>query len=83
MFACVYDHAEKLITLFHAGLKYKYLSIVNSLVLHDPALPERERFVRLVWAGAIVNVIIDWADGDFRESVEKISAYCADLLKVK
>lgn len=83
MFACVYDHAEKLITLFHAGLKYKYLSIVNSLALHDPALPERERFVRLVWAGAIVNVIIDWADGDFRESPEKISAYCADLLKVK
>lgn len=83
MFACVYEHADDLKTLFHAGLKYKYLSIVNSLVLHDPALPEKDRYVRLVWAGAIVNVIIDWADGDFREPTEALSAHCVNLLKVK
>ncbi|MDY2879474.1 MAG: TetR/AcrR family transcriptional regulator [Candidatus Borkfalkiaceae bacterium] len=83
MFERVKEHESDLRTLFRSGLKYKYLSIVNDLVLHDPLISERSRYVRVFWAGAVVNVIIDWIDGGLKESVQNLAAYCTSCLKVK
>jgi len=76
MFTRVEANADILAVLFRAGFKYKYLSIVNNSVLHDPNIPANKKYLRLSWAGSIVNIIIYWIDNNLTESVEDIAKFC-------
>ncbi len=76
MFARVEANADILGLLFRAGFKYKYLSIVNNSVLHNPDISTHKKYLRLVWAGSIVNIIIHWIDNNLAESVSEIAKFC-------
>lgn len=76
MFERVAANSDILDLLFRAGFKYKYLSIVNSSVLHNPDISNSKKYFRLSWAGSIVNIIIYWIDNGLGESVDQIASFC-------
>lgn len=76
MFTRVEANADILSLLFRAGFKYKYLSIINASVLHNPNISTHKKYLRLSWAGSIVNIIIYWIDNNLTESVSEIAQFC-------
>ncbi len=76
MFTRVEANADILSLLFRAGFKYKYLSIINNSVLHNSDAPTNKKYLRLIWAGSIVNIIIYWIDNNLTESVSEIAKFC-------
>lgn len=80
LFRTVQSQEKALRVIFNAGFKYKYLSIINSLVLHDASLPSDKKYLRIMWTGGIMNTLIYWLDSGMQESVEEISAFCHDNL---
>ena len=76
MFERVEANADILSLLFRAGFKYKYLSIINNSVLHNPDIPAEKKYLRLTWAGSIVNIIIYWIDNGLKESITQIAHFC-------
>ena len=76
MFARVEANSDILSLLFRAGFKYKYLSIINNSVLHNPNIPTHKKYLRLTWAGSVVNIIIYWIDNNLHESVGEIAQFC-------
>lgn len=83
LFKCVKENADFLLTLFNAGFKDKYLSIINSLVLHDENIPTTKKYLRVIWTGGIVNTIIYWLENNMQESIEEISKFCNENMTVK
>ena len=63
-------------TLFNAGFRDKYLSIINNLVLQLEGMTSSRKYARIIWAGGIVNIIINWIDNDLDEPVESIAKLC-------
>ncbi|MGN1093766.1 MAG: TetR-like C-terminal domain-containing protein, partial [Candidatus Neoclostridium sp.] len=82
LFECIKQNSEFMITLFKAGFKEKYLSVVNRLVLHDADIPTTKKYLRIIWTGGIVNTIIYWLENDMAETVEEISTFCFDNMSV-
>lgn len=76
LFEGVKKNSELLYLMFKSGFTYKYLSIVNSLVLHRKTLTDTEKYFRLIWAGGIVNIIIYWLNNGMKESIESLAEFC-------
>lgn len=60
--------------------KYRYLSVINGVVLANAHLTEEQRSVRLMWTGAMVNAVIYWFDSGLRLSVEEMASSCYEKL---
>lgn len=60
--------------------KYRYLSVINGVVLANAHLTEEQRSVRLMWTGAMVNAVIYWFDSGLRLSVEEMASTCYEKL---
>ena len=81
MFCVVEYYYDMLVTLFKAGFKYKYLEVINELVLHNPDAPNKDKYKRLIWTGGVVNMIINWVDNGMNESKEKMAEYANEYTK--
>ncbi len=81
MFCTVEKNAPMLMTLFDAGFEYKYLQLINELVLHNPAVPNKDKYKRLIWTGGIVNMIIEWVKGGMKESKEEMAEFANEYTK--
>lgn len=75
------EFSNTLLLVFRAGFKYKYISIINGIVLHNPYISDKQRYARLMWSGGMTNVIIDWLENNMRVSVEELAEYCFNLFK--
>lgn len=75
--------AKELLLIFKAGdsFKYKYITIINNLVLHNPDISEKKRYSRLMWSGGVVNVIIDWIENGMKTPIEELANYCLNSFK--
>lgn len=82
LFECIKENSEYLTTLFNAGFKEKYLAIINNLVLHDSNIATTKKYLRIIWAGGIVNTIIYWIEHNMQESVEEIAKFCDENMSV-
>lgn len=82
LFKIIKDNVEFLKIIFDAGFKYKYLSVVNRLVLHDQSISADKKYLRIIWAGGIVNTLIYWLDNDMKDSVEAVAKLCFDNMSV-
>lgn len=82
LFESVKQNSEFLTTLFKAGFKEKYLSIINDIVLHNPDIPTTKKYMRIIWAGGIVNAIIFWLENNMQEPIEEIAKFCNDNMSV-
>ncbi len=81
MFCVIEQYSEMLQLLFDAGFQYKYLTVVNELVLHNPAIENKDKYKRLIWTGAIVNVLIEWVEGGMVEPKEEMAKICLEYTK--
>lgn len=82
MFTTAKEAAFELTTIFKAGFKYEYLSIINNIVLHNDSLSSDKRYMRLMWAGGIVNTIIYWIESGMKEPINEIATFCYNNLSV-
>ena len=80
LFEEIYLYSTVLRIFFKAGFKYKYLSIINELVLHDSNISTHEKYLRLTWAGGLVNAIISWIDERMTTPVRDIAEVCNKTL---
>lgn len=82
MFEIIKEDEYYLKTIFNAGFNYEYLKIITDLVLHDKTISSTKTYMRLIWAGGIVNAIFHWLETDMEVSIEEISKFCFDNLSV-
>lgn len=82
LFMCVKENADFLLTLFNAGFQGKYLSIINDIVLHNKNIPSTKKYLRIIWAGGIVNTVISWVEDGMKEDIEEIADFCFQNLSV-
>lgn len=67
--------------MFKAGFKYRYIEMINELVLHNArTLSNKEKYNRILWAGGIVNCIIMWIDTDLTETSHELANFCYNKL---
>ncbi len=77
LFYTVEDNKDFLKLMFNAEFKYRYLEMINELVLHNiNNISLEEKNYRLLWAGGIVNRIIQWIDDELLESPEELASFC-------
>lgn len=76
LFNATKNDYDILFLIFKSGFKYKYISIINALVLENPNLTNANRCSRLMWAGGIVNVMIDWVESGMSTPLVDVANYC-------
>lgn len=82
MFECIKEDNMYLRTIFNANFEFEYLSAINDLVLHDETISPTNRYLRLMWAGGVVNTIIYWLESDMKDSVLEMATFCYNNLSV-
>ena len=82
MFECIKENNRYLRTIFNADFKFEYLSAINDLVLHDDSILPTDKYLRLMWAGGIVNTIIYWIESDMQDSIVEMAQFCDNNLSV-
>lgn len=82
MFECIKENNRYLKTIFNADFKFEYLSAINDLVLHDDSILPIDKYLRLMWAGGIVNTIIYWLESDMQDSIVEMAQFCDNNLSV-
>lgn len=78
LFEYIKASSPTLMLIFEAGYKHRYLSIVNDIALKDKTLSEKMKYQRLMWAGAIVNVAINWIDSGLKDDIYKMARFCLE-----
>ena len=82
----MFDYAKEnhynLKTIFDAGFKYEYLATITDIVLHDKDISSDIKYLRVMWAGGIINTIIFWLERGMKESVDEIANFCYNNLSV-
>lgn len=77
LFYTIQNNKTFLKLMFDANFKYRYLSMINDLVLHNiNNITTEEKNMRILWAGGIVNRIIKWIEDDLLESPEELAIFC-------
>ena len=62
--------------------KFEYLSAINDLVLHDGSISSTDKYLRLMWAGGVVNTIIYWVESNMNDSIIEMANFCYNNLSV-
>lgn len=76
MFRFVEEKSDILEPIFAAGYHDKYLQMVNSSVLRLSALSDEEKYLALLWTGAIINATVYWLKCGMKETPEQMASYC-------
>lgn len=76
LFDMVKERANVLKPIFGAGFQNKYLELVNSVILRHSNMPYEETYLRLIFAGGVVNTIVYWLATDMKEPPEVIAELC-------
>lgn len=82
LFTAVKTDSDFLVTLFNAGFKEKYLSVINAMVLHDVNISSTKKYLRIIWAGGLVNTLMFWIENGMSEPVEDIAKFCFENMSV-
>ncbi len=82
MFDCIKEDEFYLKTIFNAGFKHEYLSIMNELVLHNPTVTTENKYLRIIWSGGMANVIIQWIEDGAAVPTKEIAKFCYDNMSV-
>jgi hypothetical protein len=82
MFECIKENNIYLKTIFNADFKFEYLSAINDLVLHDASISSTDKYLRLMWAGGVVNTIIYWVESNMNDSIIEMANFCYNNLSV-
>lgn len=80
MFGLVQEHADVLKLIFGAGFMNKYLQYVNGIVLRHKDMQEGEIYLRLLWCGAIVNIMQYWLEKDMAIPADVLAEFCSKYL---
>ncbi|MBR2892175.1 MAG: TetR/AcrR family transcriptional regulator [Bacilli bacterium] len=83
LFQGAYDNKFYLTTIFKSGFKYEYLSVITDMLLQNKKTSPETKYLRLMWAGAIVNTVIYWMENGMQESVDEIAQFCYHNLSVQ
>ena len=65
---------------FKAEFQTEYLNWLNKTVLHDENASAAKKYSRLIWSGAMVNVVSYWLRTDKKEPIDDITNYCFNNL---
>lgn len=80
----IQGHEDLLKALLGADLFEKYLVLINSFALHrQNEFTEEEKFMRLAWAGAFINIVRNWVENDFSTPISELALYMSKTLIVK
>lgn len=80
----IQSHEDLLKALLGADLFEKYLVLINSFALHrQNEFTEEEKFMRLAWAGAFINIVRNWVENDFSTPISELALYMSKTLIVK
>ena len=82
MFECIKEEHRYLNSIFNADFKYEYLNAINDLVLHDESFSPKEKYIRIMWAGGVVNTIIQWLETNMEISILEMAEFCYNNLSV-
>ena len=82
MFECIKENNIYLKTIFNADFKFEYLSAINDLVLHNDLISPTDKYLRLMWAGGVVNTIIYWVESNMNDSIIEMANFCYNNLSV-
>lgn len=82
LFSKIRSFSSTLKLIFDAGFEFTYLSTINELILHDKNIDSVKKYSRLIWAGGIVNTLIQWIKNDMKESINDISLFCYNSLSI-
>ncbi len=58
-----------------------YLETVNKILTTNTNLDAETKYKRIMWNGAIQNIVTNWIKSDMKESSEEIARICYDKLK--
>lgn len=78
-FQTVTEYAHLFQLIISCNLQHLYLGYVNDL-LTDPKQDAVTRYRRLMWNGAIQNIIIDWIERGMPETPEEMAKICYEKL---
>lgn len=80
LFTFVKEQSAIIKLIFDAGFQYKYLTLVNEIVLHNSQIKLEKKYQRLIWSGGLENALIYWIECGMQESVEEMAQFCCDNL---
>lgn len=80
MFNFAAEKSNILQPIFAAGYRDKYLEFVNTMVLQRSTFSVEEKYVALLWTGAIINATVQWLTSGRKETPEQMANYCSKCL---
>jgi len=80
-FKLIKEESEILLTLMKASLKDVYLETVNDILIRNENLDAETKYKRIMWNGAIQNIVAVWVESGMKESIEVMAKICFDKLK--
>lgn len=80
MFRFALEKSNILQPIFAAGYSDKYLKFVNSMVMNRSTFSDEEKYIALLWVGAIINATVQWLTSGTKETPEQMASYCVKCL---
>ncbi len=80
-FKLIKEESEILLTLMKASLKDVYLETVNAILIRNENLDAETKYKRIMWNGAIQNIVAVWVKSGMKENIEVMAKICFDKLK--
>lgn len=81
LFSNIKNNAEFLKVLFNADFKHKFLNIINNILITSEDLTDKDRYPRILWAGAMCNAVICWIESGMTVPTEEFAAICYKNLR--
>ena len=80
-FSQIKEESSILLILMKANLKDIYLETVNDILIKDQALNAETKYKRIMWNGALQNVVAVWVESGMKEGADEMAKICFDKLK--
>ena len=80
-FKLIKEESGILLTLMKASLKDVYLETVNDILMRNENLDAETKYKRIMWNGAIQNIVAVWVESGMQESIEVMAKICFEKLK--
>ncbi|MGN1103913.1 MAG: TetR/AcrR family transcriptional regulator [Candidatus Coproplasma sp.] len=74
------EKSSILIPIFYAGFLSNYIELTNKSILRHKDISSEEKFIRLLWSGGVINIIVRWLIDGMKETPEEMAGYCMKYL---
>jgi len=76
LFILVSEQADTIKPIFGAGFQKRFLDVLNDIALRHPDMTTEEIYKRLLWNGAVTNVMTYWLSTDMKIPPAEMAKIC-------